>query len=168
MDKKSVDMEKNDNRSELLGKVEIKEGSNKKVNKKIVDVNLEQTIALDDVLKVTNPRKHNVEEKRSEITGKFSGNKKNANNKEIVEKIKEDIVEEVKEKEVAEEVKDEENSMKENFEDKIQENVENVSIAMIALILIGCFVVGGVLGYLLYKVAINNSNVLSIIFSGLF
>ena len=68
MNKKSVDIEKNTNRSELLGKVEIKESPKKKsVKKEIVNVDLEQTMALDTVelLKKGNVKKHTEEEKRS-------------------------------------------------------------------------------------------------------
>ena len=49
--------------------------------------------------------------------------------------------------------------MIETVDDKIQENVENVSIVMIICIIIICFVVGGALGYLLYNISINNSAV---------
>ena len=37
---------------------------------------------------------------------------------------------------------------------------ENISIAMIVLIILLCFVVGISLGYILYRIAINSSSVL--------
>ncbi len=48
--------------------------------------------------------------------------------------------------------------------DRELEVEDNMSIATMLLILIICFVVGIVVGYLLYRLAIDNSNTLSIIF----
>ena len=73
MDKKEkVDVKKNDNRSELVGKVKTKEGT-KKVSsakkesstKKEKKVNLEETIALDtvEIMRKGNAKKHTEEEK---------------------------------------------------------------------------------------------------------
>ena len=54
--------------------------------------------------------------------------------------------------------------------DRQLENDDNMSFAVIILILIVCFVVGIFVGYLLYRVAINNSNTMFIVynFSNLF
>lgn len=47
--------------------------------------------------------------------------------------------------------------------DKELETEDNMSFAVMALILVVCFVVGILVGYLLYRLAIDNSNTLSII-----
>ena len=154
MNKKSVDMVKNDNRSELIGKVEIKEGSRKKnVKKEKVNVDLEQTMALDTVelLKRGNAKEHSEEEKRTEIAGKVGRKKKD---KESISckrvrnrKIRVNNV-----------------SMEEIKEDKVQENVETVSLAKIAKMVLFCGVVIVVVGYMLYKIALTNSDVVALIF----
>ena len=47
--------------------------------------------------------------------------------------------------------------------DKEIENEDNLSITLMIVILLACFVVGGILGYMLYRIALNSSNVLSIV-----
>lgn len=154
MNKKSVDIEKNTNRSELLGKVEIKESPKKKsVKKEKVNVDLEQTMALDTVelLKKGNVKKHTEEEKRSEIAGKVSRKKKVKDTNEVESK-----------KSIEKEV--DVISKEEKEEDKVQENVETVSLAMIAMMVLFSVVVCFVVGYMLYKIALTNSDTVALIF----
>lgn len=156
MDKK-VDMEKNDNRSELIGKVEIKEGVKKNsVSKKETKVDLEQTIALDtvDILRKGNVKSHTEEEKRSELVGKV-GNKK---------KAKDDSAKVSPKKIRNRKLRVDNVSMKETADDKTQENVENVSLAMIAMMVLFGVVVCFVVGYMLYKIALTNSDTVALIF----
>ena len=145
MDKK-VDIKKNDNRSELVGKVNIKEDTKKKTTaKKEKKVNLEETIALDtvEIMRKGNVKKHSEEEKRSHIAGKFSNKKKSVKKRTSSRTPRVD--------------------MTETTDDKFQENVENVSVVMIICIILICFVVGGALGYILYDIAINNSDSISML-----
>ena len=154
MNKKSVDIEKNTNRSELIGKVEIKESPKKKsVKKEKVNVDLEQTMALDTVelLKKGNVKKHTEEEKRSEIAGKVSRKKKVKDTNEVESK-----------KSIEKEV--DVISKEEKEEDKVQENVETVSLAMIAMMVLFSVVVCFVVGYMLYKIALTNSDTVALIF----
>lgn len=52
---------------------------------------------------------------------------------------------------------------KEAIEDEKIETEETMSIAVVLIILLVCFVIGVLLGYLLYHIAINSSNALLII-----
>ena len=70
----------------------------------------------------------------------------------------------IKGKKIKEKVIDE----KEKVIDNELENEETMSIAVILFILIVCFVIGIVLGYLLYHIAINSSNALLIVQKFLF
>lgn len=70
----------------------------------------------------------------------------------------------IKGKKIKEKVIDE----KEKVTDNELENEETMSIAVILFILIVCFVIGIVLGYLLYHIAINSSNALLIVQKFLF
>lgn len=163
MDKKSVDMKKKgidfeveDNRSEIKGKV--KENAKKKVGvvkkTKKIDVDLEQTIALDTVkiLREGKAKKHTEEEKRSEIAAKVGGKKaKSASSATgASKKIK------------SRKIRYDDISMAENQDDKVQENVETVSIAMIAMFVLFCIVVTVVVGYMLYQIALTNSDVMAV------
>lgn len=47
--------------------------------------------------------------------------------------------------------------------DKAIENEDNLSITVMIIILILCFIVGIFLGYVLYRIAINSSNVMMIV-----
>ena len=82
-------------------------------------------------------KKHSEVEKKSHILGKVSSKKstkkKNKGRASKLERF-------------------------ETVDDKVQENVENISIAMIICIVIICFVVGIALGCWLYDLAISNSN----------
>lgn len=163
MDKKSVDMKKKgidfeveDNRSEIKGKV--KENAKKKVGvvkkAKKPAVDLEQTMALDTVkiLREGKTKKHTEEEKRSEISTKVGGKKaKTSSNK--TDSIKESKSSKVKYEDI---------TMKENKDDKEQENVENVSMAMIAMFVLFCVVVTFVIGYMLYQIALTNSDIMAV------
>ena len=70
----------------------------------------------------------------------------------------------IKGKKIKEKVIDE----KEKVTDNELENEETMSIAVILFILIVCFAIGIVLGYLLYHIAINSSNALLIVQKFLF
>ena len=162
MDKKSVDMKKKgidfeveDNRSEIKGKV--KENAKKKVGvvkkTKKTDVDLEQTIALDTVkiLREGKAKKHTEEEKRSEISTKVGGKKtKSSKTSEGTKRIK------------SRKIRYDDITMTENQDDKVQENVENVSIAMIAMFVLFCIVVTVVIGYMLYQIALTNSDIMAV------
>lgn len=153
MDKKSVDMKKNENRSELVGKVDIKENDKKKsTNKKKVNVDLEQTIALDtvEILRNGKVKAASADEKRSELVGKISNKKK--------------VELEERKKIKSRKLKLNDVSMEETKEDKVDENVESISLAMIAMVVLFCVVVLFVLGFMLQKIAITNSDVVAFIF----
>lgn len=47
--------------------------------------------------------------------------------------------------------------------DKVIENEDNISVTVMVIILVFCFVVGICLGYVLYQIAINSSNAMLII-----
>lgn len=145
MDKKE-EQTKNSSRSELVGKVKIKEETKKKETvKREKKVNLDETIALDtvEIMRKGNAKKHTEEEKRSHIAGKFSNKKKSVKKRTSSRTPRVD--------------------MTETADDKLQENVENVSVVMIICIILICFVVGGALGYILYDIAINNSDSISML-----
>lgn len=106
MDKKSVNIEKNEDRSELADKVSYK----KKVKLK----------------------EESIELKPKKIKSR---------------KIRFNVV-----------------SMEETPDDKTQENVENISLAMIAMMVLFGVVVCFVVGYMLYKIALTNSDSVALIF----
>lgn len=54
-------------------------------------------------------------------------------------------------------------NLEEKKMDKEYEKEDNLSVTMMVLILVACFVVGGILGYMLYRIAMNSSNALLII-----
>lgn len=164
MDKKSVDMKKKeisfdfvDNRSEIAGKANYKKGV--KSAKKGVKADLEQTMAINtvDILKKVEGKKATMEEKRSEIVGKYGNSTKKKVNADQVsgKKIK---TRKIRKNNVL---------IKEDANDITQENVENVSLAMIAMLVLFCVVVCFVLGYMLYKIALTNSDTMAFIFRGL-
>lgn len=84
--------------------------------------------------------------------------------KKASEKVAEKEKIKIKGKKIKEKVIDE----KEKVTDNELENEETMSIAVILFILIVCFVIGIVLGYLLYHIAINSSNALLIVQKFLF
>ena len=47
--------------------------------------------------------------------------------------------------------------------DRQYEKEDNLPVAMMVLILVSCFVIGGILGYMLYRIALNSSNALLVI-----
>lgn len=165
MDKKSVDMKKKginfeveDNRSEIKGKVKSEDKRKVGVVKKSksTDVNLEQTMAIDTVtiLREGKAKKHSEEEKRSEIADKIGSKKTKSSttSKNATKKIK------------SRKIRVNNRPMEENKEDKAQENVETVSLAMIAMFVLFCVVVCVVVGYMLYKIALTNSDIMAVIF----
>ena len=84
--------------------------------------------------------------------------------KKASEKVAEKEKTKIKGKKIKEKVIDE----KEKVTDNELENEETMSIAVILFILIVCFAIGIVLGYLLYHIAINSSNALLIVQKFLF
>ena len=84
--------------------------------------------------------------------------------KKASEKVAEKEKTKIKGKKIKEKVIDE----KEKVTDNELENEETMSIVVILFILIVCFVIGIVLGYLLYHIAINSSNALLIVQKFLF
>lgn len=159
MKKKGIDFEVENNRSEIEGKVKAE--SRKKVGvvkkTKKTDVDLEQTMAIDTVtlLREGKAKKHTEEEKRSEIATKVGGKKSKSNTvSSSSKKIK------------SRKIRINNVSMQENKDDKVQENVENVSLAMIAMFVLFCVVVCIVIGYMLYKIALTNSDIMAVIFNG--
>ena len=47
--------------------------------------------------------------------------------------------------------------------DRQYEKEDNLPVAMMVLILVSCFVIGGFIGYMLYRIALNSSNALLVI-----
>ena len=45
----------------------------------------------------------------------------------------------------------------------MQENVENISIAVIAIIVLVCAILGTIIGYMLYRIAMGNSVAMALI-----
>lgn len=133
MNKKSMVVEKSDKRDEVKDKANFVNSDTKE--KEEVEVDLVDTVALNDVLNEINVREASVEEKRSEIDGKFEIKKENT---EVL----------------SDAVNSNENEIEE-LEDKVQESVENISIAMIVAIILICFVVGTIIGYMLYRIAMG-------------
>ena len=84
--------------------------------------------------------------------------------KKASEKVAEKEKIKIKGKKIKKKVIDE----KEKVTDNELENEETMSIAVILFILIVCFAIGIVLGYLLYHIAINSSNALLIVQKFLF
>lgn len=150
---KDVENDVIDKRSEIKGKANSKKGTT--VVKKKAKNDLEQTMAIDTVelMRKANTKKATDIQKRSEINGKVAGKKKKIEVEEIVDDNK---------------VKQEDNvEIVEDDNDTIQENVENVSLAMIAMLVLFCVVFLFVLGYMLSKIALTNSDAIALIFRGL-
>lgn len=126
-------VEKSDKRDEVKDKANFVNSDTGE--KEEVEVDLVDTVALNDVLNEINVREASVEEKRSEIDGKFEIKKENT---EVL----------------SDTVNSNENEIEE-LEDKVQESVENISIAMIVAIILICFVVGTIIGYMLYRIAMG-------------
>ena len=151
-------------RSEVINKVDLKVGICKKVKEKDLKVIIE-TIAEknEEILKRKSVekivKKATLEDKRSEIVDKvilnsFDGNKvvKDGLDEEPIKSIDAMRLEEINEQKL------------EELEDEVQENVEKISIAMVLLVVLICAIVGIGIGYMLYKIAMNNSNVVGMIF----
>lgn len=132
-----------DDRSEINGKFDNNEKSKERsalsaIRREMVDVKLEDTIALNDIIGDASNIKLNEKDKRTELDGMFSNKKKVKENKNV------DIKEEINIK-----IDDE------LLEDKIQETTENISLAMVIIIVISCLVIGANVGYILYRIALN-------------
>lgn len=139
-----------DNRSEIEDKFDDNEISSKhnfdnKKRMENVEIKLEDTLALDVVVTDLEIEKVNNDDRRMELVGMIEDNSKanvKVNNEDKTDINFDEVDDELK-------------------EEKIQENVENISLAMIIFVVVSCLVVGGIVGYMLYKIAMNNSNVLS-------
>lgn len=132
-----------DDRSEINGKFDNNEKSKERsalsaIRREMVDVKLEDTIALNDIIGDASNIRLNEKDKRTELDGMFSNKKKVKENKNV------DIKEEINIK-----IDDE------LLEDKIQETTENISLAMVIIIVISCLVIGANVGYILYRIALN-------------
>lgn len=90
-------------------------------------------------------------DRRSEIVDKFVS--KSVNEIAVAHNESTDQLNEVK----VEKLNDEE------LEDKVQENVENISIAVIAIIVLVCAILGTIIGYMLYRIAMGNSVAMALI-----
>ena len=129
-----------DDRSEINGKFDNNEKSKEHstlsaIRREMVEVKFEDTIALKDVIKDVEKIKLNEEDKRTEL--KELINNKETINKESDEFIKTDV------------------DKIEAREDKIQEATENISLIMVIMIVMSCLVIGSVVGYMLYRIALN-------------
>lgn len=85
-----------------------------------------------------------------------------------IKKASEKVAEKEKIKIKGKKIKEKVINEREKVTDNELENEETMSIAVILFILIVCFVIGIVLGYLLYHIAINSSNALLIVQKFLF
>ena len=137
-----------DDRSEINGKFDNNEESKKhsaenNERRKNIKIKLEDTIALDNVIEDVSNIKLSKEDKRTELNGMVSKNE----NVSIEEKNEIDVKEGVNIK-IEEEILDDK-------EDKIQETTENISLAMVILIVVSCLVIGSIVGYMLYRIALN-------------
>ena len=131
-------------RSEIFDKFNLDKNSvsyiTKKDNKKDLNINnkFEYTLELNKLIENVEIKALDEIEKRTEILGKFSDNKEVKINDKVEYDFNDNEIEELK--------------------DDVQENVENISIAMIILIIVICSIVGTIIGYMLYRIAISNSN----------
>jgi len=142
-------------RSEIIKKFNIDNEVKGKITKEelelIVRVIEEKNKKINEIspIKVeVSPSK--LEDRRSEIVGKFEV-KDDLEIKEDIKRVSETRIEELTEE-------------SEELEDKVQENVENISIAMIIIIVLVCSIVGTIIGYMLYKIAMGNSVAMVLIF----
>lgn len=148
-EKETVDVDSLiDDRSEINGKFDNNEKSKEhsaenKERRKNIEIKLEDTIALDNVIEDVSNIKLSEEDKRTELNGMFNNNKKVK-----VEEKKEEVIKEEINAKVEEEIL-------EDKEDKIQEATETISLAMVILIVVSCLVVGSIVGYMLYRIALN-------------
>lgn len=160
-----IDLEKyfNYKRSEIINKFNIDLEKFNSFDEKEVDRIIKEVVSKNNLISQNKKVSKNVkvatlDEKRSEIMGKFLDilEKDDIKNKEEDNSNINEIVgmtlEEVNEQKL------------EELEDEIEEDVENISIAMIIIIVLVCSVVGTIIGYMLYKLAMNNSNLATVIF----
>ena len=106
---------------------------------------------------------------------KVKGRKLNKDNKALINEVDDELV--IKDKKIrkrkvyfdeVEEISVDEpiNEVEEISVDEIDkeiENDDNMSLALIFFIVVMCFIVGIVVGYIIYRLAINTSNVLFIV-----
>ncbi len=119
--------------------------------KKINSFDIEKEASVDKVLKVKTRKINKPRKKGISFT--------QAINVAEIKKLSEQRNSKIRGKKINEKVWNE----REEIIDSELENEENMSIAVILFILLVCFIVGIVLGYLLYHIAINSSNALLVV-----
>ena len=119
--------------------------------KKINSFDIEKEASVDKVLKVKTRKINKPRKKGISFT--------QAINVAEIKKLSEQRNSNIRGKKINEKVWNE----REEIIDSELENEENMSIAVILFILLVCFIVGIVLGYLLYHIAINSSNALLVV-----
>ena len=118
---------------------------------KVNSFDIEKEASVDKVLKVKTRKINKPRKKGISFT--------QAINVAEVKKLSEQRNSKIRGKKINEKVWNE----REEIIDSELENEENMSIAVILFILLVCFIVGIVLGYLLYHIAINSSNALLVV-----
>lgn len=119
--------------------------------KKVNSFDIEKEASVDKVLKVKTRKINKPRKKGISFT--------QAINVAEIKKLSEQRNSKIRGKKINEKVWNE----REEIIDSELENEENMSIAVILFILLVCFIVGIVLGYLLYHIAINSSNALLVV-----
>lgn len=138
-------------------KLNFNDSDNKKdvilENKEIVRDEIEDVSSSENTFKVKTRKIKKPRRKGISFTQAINVSEIKKASEKAVEKEK------IRGKKIKEKVIDEE----EKVTDNALETEETMSIAVILLILFLCFIVGVVLGYLLYHIAINSSNALLIV-----
>lgn len=150
-------------RSEIINKFEIEEIIKKQTTDEKLELIINKVTEKQKELSKRKPiekevKKASFEDKRSEIVGKFMEiDSVIAENENRNDKIFEKSLNEIDNSVINDKFDDNSEENIENADDKVQENVENISIAMIVLVVVFCLVVGAVVGYMLYSIAMSNS-----------
>ena len=142
------------NRSEIITKYnclkEVTDEISYKQLDKIIDFVVEKSKNFKKFIPV-DVKVANLMDRRSEIVDKFVSKSTIENDAAYMESI--DQLNKIN----IEKLNDEE------LEDKVQENVENISIAVIVIIILVCAILGTIIGYMLYKIAMGNSVAMALI-----
>lgn len=138
-------------------KLNFGDSNNKKgstlTNKEVVHDEIENVFSSENTFKVKTRKIKKPRRKGISFTQAINVSEIKKASEKAVEKEK------IRGKKIKEKVIGEE----EKVADNALETEETMSIAVILLILLLCFIVGVVLGYLLYHIAINSSNALLIV-----
>lgn len=138
-------------------KLNFGDSNNKKgatlTNKEVVHDEIEDVSSSENTFKVKTRKIKKPRRKGISFTQAINVSEIKKASEKAVEKEK------IRGKKIKKKVIDEE----EKVTDNSLETEETMSIAVILLILLLCFIVGVVLGYLLYHIAINSSNALLIV-----